>query len=97
MPCLQFPSLSEYLVVPVQMVCMIISPLPLERELSVMRGHVIGYILASGIAHRLNELFSLFDKPQVTLLQPLCLALAIVRGDACINAFFVCCCHANVH
>jgi len=28
---------------------------------------VIGYILACGIAHRLNELFSLFDKPQVIL------------------------------
>lgn len=55
---------------PFQMVCMIISPLPMERELSVMRGHVIGYILASGITHRLNELFSLFDKPQVILLQP---------------------------
>ena len=32
-----------------------------------MRDHVIGYILACGIAHRLNELFSLFDKPQVIL------------------------------
>jgi len=46
---------------------MLISPLPLDSQLSGMRDHVIGYILACGIAHRLNELFSLFDKPQVIL------------------------------
>ncbi len=50
-----------------QAVRMLISPLPLDSQLSGMRDHVIGYILACGIAHRLNELFSLFDKPQVIL------------------------------
>ena len=50
-----------------QAVLILISPLPLDSQLSVMRDHVIGYILACGIAHRLNELFSLFDKPQVIL------------------------------
>ncbi len=50
-----------------QAVRMLISPLPLDSKLSGMRDHVIGYILACGIAHRLNELFSLFDKPQVIL------------------------------
>ena len=50
-----------------QAVQMLISPLPLDSKLSAMRNHVVGYILACGIAHRLNELFSLFDKPQVIL------------------------------
>lgn len=51
---------------PVQAVCMVISPLSLGGEQAVMREHMIGYILACGIAHRLNELFSLFDTPQVS-------------------------------
>ena len=30
-----------------------------------MRSLLVSYTLASGIVHRVNELFSLFDKPQV--------------------------------
>ena len=49
-----------------QVVSMTIRPLPVEGQLLPMRDHVVGYILACGVAHRLNELFSLFDKPQVS-------------------------------
>ncbi|KAL0051384.1 hypothetical protein WJX82_006453 [Trebouxia sp. C0006] len=59
-PCKDSAMLDALL----QAVRMLISPLPLDSQLSGMRDHVIGYILACGIAHRLNELFSLFDKPQ---------------------------------
>ncbi|DBA76621.1 TPA: hypothetical protein ACH3X2_008668 [Trebouxia sp. C0005] len=59
-PCRDSAMLDALL----QAVRMLITPLPLDNELSGMRDHVIGYILACGTAHRLNELFSLFDKPQ---------------------------------
>ncbi|KAL0033380.1 hypothetical protein WJX77_006860 [Trebouxia sp. C0004] len=59
-PCRDSAMLDALL----QAVQMLISPLPLDSKLSGMRDHVIGYILACGIAHRLIELFSLFDKPQ---------------------------------
>ena len=31
-----------------------------------MREDLIGYIMAAGVVHRVDELFSLFDRPQVT-------------------------------
>ena len=39
--------------------------LPKETEVQAMRDDVISYIMAAGIVHRIDELFSLYDKPQV--------------------------------
>ena len=66
-----------------QAVRMLISPLALDSQLSGMRDHVIGYILACGIAHRLNELFSLFDKPQVirNMASDVCCRIAHIHID----------------
>ncbi|KAL3152178.1 hypothetical protein ABBQ32_001269 [Trebouxia sp. C0010 RCD-2024] len=47
-----------------QVACCIIAPLPGHAELAAMRSLLVSYTLASGIVHRVNELFSLFDKPQ---------------------------------
>lgn len=48
-----------------QVACCFISPLPANAELAAVRSHMVSYTLASGIVHRMNELFSLFDRPQV--------------------------------
>ena len=48
-----------------QVACCFISPLPANAEIAAVRSHMVSYTLASGIVHRMNELFSLFDRPQV--------------------------------
>ena len=45
-----------------------------DSQLVAIRQHMGGYILAKGIVHRLHELFSVFDRPQVDSLL-LCIAL----------------------
>lgn len=37
-----------------------------DAVLLAMREDLVGYIMAAGVVHRVDELFSLFDRPQVT-------------------------------
>ena len=37
-----------------------------DAALLAMREDLVGYIMAAGVVHRVDELFSLFDRPQVT-------------------------------
>ena len=39
-----------------------------DAVLLAMREDLVGYIMAAGVVHRVDELFSLFDRPQVTCL-----------------------------
>lgn len=45
------------------------APFPQDKHLAAVREHMVAYIVARGIPHRLHQLFSLFDRPQVQYVQ----------------------------
>ena len=71
-----------------QVLTKVIKPLPSAPAIQIMREHTVGFILACGIAHRINELFCLFDIPQVSRHKPnfghyfLCLFLLLLVASS---------------
>ena len=48
-----------------QAVMLLMTPFHQDNHIIAIREHMVGYVLARGVAHRLHQLFSLFDRPQV--------------------------------